>query len=207
MTLIEIVVVMALLVGLFAIAIPAYQAMFDVNMRGAARELAQTYKWLQDEAAMRNVTFRVAIDLDRGTWKVQAGDPSSLIFSTPEEREAADEDLESTMKRYTERELARGRHRAGGDREEVGRQVRGTRRRVVHDAAGTAVERAVRRGSTRPSTARTASSPARAARRRIRPRTPSPTRTSSRTGRASTRWCGSSTRTIPRTAGRSRSSR
>jgi hypothetical protein len=98
--------VMALLVGLFAIAIPAYQAVFDVNMRGAAKELAQTYKWLQDEAAMRNVTFRVAIDLDRGTWKVEAGDPSSLIYSTPEERETAEKDLESTMKHYTEREIA-----------------------------------------------------------------------------------------------------
>jgi type II secretory pathway pseudopilin PulG len=106
MTLIEIIVVMALLVGLMAVAIPAYQAVFDVNMRAAAKELAQTYKWLQDEAAMRNVTFRVAIDLDQGTWKVEAGDPSTLIFSTPEERETAEKDLESTMRRYTERELA-----------------------------------------------------------------------------------------------------
>ena len=106
MTLIEIIVVMALLVGLLAIAIPAYQAVFDVNMRGAARELAQTYKWLQDEAAMRNVTFRVALDLDRGTWKVEVGDPNSLVYSTPEERETADEELESTMKHYTEREIA-----------------------------------------------------------------------------------------------------
>ena len=106
MTLIEIIVVMALLVGLLAIAVPAYQAVFDVNMRGAARELAQTYKWLQDEAAMRNVTFRMTIDLDRGTWKVEAGDPSSLIYSTPEERETAEDDLESTMKHYTEREIA-----------------------------------------------------------------------------------------------------
>jgi type II secretory pathway pseudopilin PulG len=106
MTLIEIIVVMALLVGMMAIAIPAYQAIFDVNMRAAAKELAQTYKWLQDEAAMRNVTFRVAIDLDRGTWKVEAGDPSALIYSTPEERETAEKDLQDTMKRYTKRELA-----------------------------------------------------------------------------------------------------
>lgn len=106
MTLIEIIVVMALLVGLLAVAVPAYQTVFDVNMRGAAKELAQTYKWLQDEAAMRNVTFRMTIDLDRGTWKVEAGDPRSLVYSTPEEREAAEDDLESTMKRYTAREIA-----------------------------------------------------------------------------------------------------
>jgi type II secretory pathway pseudopilin PulG len=106
MTLIEIVVVIALFVAVAAIAIPSYNALFDVEMRGAAKELAQTYKWLQDEAAMRNVTFRVAIDLDKSTWKVEAGDPSSLIYSTPEEREEAESDLFDAMKHYTERELA-----------------------------------------------------------------------------------------------------
>lgn len=105
MTLIEIVVVMALFVALFAVAIPSYRAIFDINLRGAAKDMGQTFKWLQDEAAMRDVTFRVAINLDRNSWKVEVGDSSALVYSTPEEREEAQEALAEAMRRYTDREL------------------------------------------------------------------------------------------------------
>lgn len=105
MTLIEIMVVMAIIALVTAVAIPSLAAVFAFQQRGAVKELAQTYTWLIDEAALRNVTFRVAYNLDRQTWKVEVGDPDTLVFSTPDEREAADEALRDEMSRYTKSEL------------------------------------------------------------------------------------------------------
>lgn len=109
MTLIEIVVVMAVLGLIALVSMPALNAIFDLRQRASAREIAQTYTWLVDEAALRNATFRVAFDLDRGTWKVEAGDPNIVVFATPQERQAADEAVREQMKRYTKREIEEGR--------------------------------------------------------------------------------------------------
>lgn len=87
MTLIEILVVMAVLALVTAVAVPTLQAVWDLEQRGAARDLATTYRFLLNEAAMRNVTFRIAFDLDANTWQVEVGDPHTLVFSTPEARE------------------------------------------------------------------------------------------------------------------------
>lgn len=108
MTLIEIVVVIAVLGLIALVSMPALNAIFDLQQRASAREIAQTYTWLVDEAALRNATFRVAFDLDRGTWKVEVGDPNTVVFASPEEREAADEEMRAAMSRYTKRELEEG---------------------------------------------------------------------------------------------------
>ena len=57
---------------------------------------------------MRNATFRIAYNLDRNTWKVEAGDPETLVFSSPEEREKHDEEISDMMSRFTKRELEEG---------------------------------------------------------------------------------------------------
>jgi len=99
-------VVIAIAATLAFLAAPAMEGVFDLQQRGAAKEIAQTYSWLIDEAQLRNVTFRIAYNLDRGTWKVEAGDPKTLVFSTPEERQKAEDDQKDAMSRYTDRELA-----------------------------------------------------------------------------------------------------
>lgn len=108
MTLIEIMVVMAVLGIIAAVAIPSLSGLLDLQQRGAAKELAQTMGWLSDEARLRNVTFRIVYNLDRSTWKVELGDPGTLVFATPEAREQAEEDLRDKMSRYTEREISEG---------------------------------------------------------------------------------------------------
>jgi prepilin-type N-terminal cleavage/methylation domain-containing protein len=120
MTLIEIMVVMAIIALVTAVAIPSLSAVFAFQQRGAVKELAQTYTWLIDEAALRNVTFRIVYSLDRRTWKVEVGDPDTLVFATPEEREKADEELRDEMSRYTESELEAGAADAEADEEEDG---------------------------------------------------------------------------------------
>ena len=48
------------------------------------------------------------INLDRNTWKVEQGDPSSLIFSTPEEAEEFRDEQRAQMRRFTKRQIESG---------------------------------------------------------------------------------------------------
>ena len=107
-TLMELMVVIAIMGLLALLGAPAISNALDLQQRGAAKELLQTYTWLIDEAALCNVTFRVVYNLDRNTWKVEAGDPNTLVFSNPEEREKAEQAEKDRMSRYTEREIAEG---------------------------------------------------------------------------------------------------
>lgn len=108
MTLLEIVVVIAILAAVMAIAIPSISGVMHLQQSGAAEELGLTYKYLRDEAALRRVSFRIAFNLDARTYKVEVGDASALVFSGPEERAKYEEDLQSKLKRFTKRELEEG---------------------------------------------------------------------------------------------------
>lgn len=108
LTLIEIMVAIALMGVIAAIGVPAINGLLDLKQRAAAKELTQTYTWLLDEAALRNVAFRVVFNLDRRTWSIEAGDPNTLVFSNPEKREEFDEKVEDDMTRYTQREIEEG---------------------------------------------------------------------------------------------------
>ena len=99
---------LSVMLAVVAISIPALNGLLDLKQRAAAKELAQTYTWLLDEAALRNVAFRVVYNLDRNTWAIEAGDPNTLVFSSPEKREEFDEQLEDDMARYTQREIEEG---------------------------------------------------------------------------------------------------
>ena len=109
LTLIEIVVVIAIMGLIMLIAVPSIRGLLDLQQRAGAKQLASTYTWLLDEAALRDATFRIAYNLDEGSWKVEVGDPDSVVFGTPEEREKYDQDLQSQMKRYTSREVEEGK--------------------------------------------------------------------------------------------------
>ena len=101
-------VAMAIMAIMAAIGLPAMSGYLGLQQRQAAKEISQTYSWLLDEAALRNVSFRIAYNLDRSTWRVEAGDPATLVFSTPEAREENDERVESEMSRFTQREIEEG---------------------------------------------------------------------------------------------------
>ena len=104
-TLLEILVVMAILAVVMALAIPAVSNVLALQQTGFSNELANTYRFLRDEAAMRNVTFRIVYDLDQQTYTIEAGDPDTLIFTNPEDLQDYEEDLADKMDAYTEREL------------------------------------------------------------------------------------------------------
>ena len=104
LTLIEIAVVMAVMALIAMVSVPAISGLLDLQQRAGAKEIADTYRWLIDEAQLRNVTFRIAFDLDAGSWLVEVGDPNTLVFATPEERQEFEEEQEDAMSRYTKRE-------------------------------------------------------------------------------------------------------
>lgn len=101
MTLLEILVVLAILGVVTAIAIPTTNALFDLEQRGAARDLASTYKFLVQEASLRNLTFRVAYNLSDNTYQIEVGDPESLVFSSPEEREKYEDERQRKLKLFS----------------------------------------------------------------------------------------------------------
>ena len=117
MTLIEIAVVIAIILMIGAVALPALNGFLLMEQSAAAKNLGITFKYLRDEAALRNVTFRVAFDLDKRTYEVQVGDPRTLIFLTPDERVAYEDALEDKLASTTEREREEG---AGEDGDDAG---------------------------------------------------------------------------------------
>jgi len=67
-TLIELMIVIAVVAIMAAAVIPAVNSVTGANARAAAGELAGALRWLFDTAALRHETCRMALDLDRGTW-------------------------------------------------------------------------------------------------------------------------------------------
>ncbi len=107
-TLIEMMVVIAVMAVVMAVGAPVLSSVFDLQQRGAAKTVADAYRLLQTEAMLRNVTFRIGFNLDRGTWAVEVGDPSALIFSDPRAREEWEEEQQRKLKRFTKKEIEEG---------------------------------------------------------------------------------------------------
>ena len=63
-TLIELMVVIAIVAVISAAAVPALRGITGANARQAAGELAGTLRYLFDTAALRHATCRLAIDID-----------------------------------------------------------------------------------------------------------------------------------------------
>jgi prepilin-type N-terminal cleavage/methylation domain-containing protein len=97
LSVIELVVVLALLGLLLLVATPTLRAVFEVDLRQSSRTLAGTMRYLRDEATVRNATMRLAFDLDNNAWWVEAADGPVRIFGNRDERVAWDEFIEEKM--------------------------------------------------------------------------------------------------------------
>jgi general secretion pathway protein H len=67
-TLIELIIVVAVIAMLAAAVLPALDAVTGANTRTAAGELAGGMRYLFETAALRHQTCRLAIDLDASSW-------------------------------------------------------------------------------------------------------------------------------------------
>ena len=108
MTLVEVMVVIAIIVVVTGVAMPSLYLLMDLQQRKAVDQLASAFAYLRDEATIRNITFRIAFNVDRGQWQVQAGSSDYVIFENAEERERWEEETIRQLDRYTEREIQEG---------------------------------------------------------------------------------------------------
>jgi prepilin-type N-terminal cleavage/methylation domain-containing protein len=105
-SLIELIVVLALLALMLAVAVPSLSTVLGVERRQSSREAAATLRAVHEEATVRNVPLRIAWDVDGGTWHVEASDGQARIFRDREQRQSFDEFM---AERKVQDELARAR--------------------------------------------------------------------------------------------------
>lgn len=96
----ELMVVIAILIALVVIMVPTLNALTAVEQRRVAKQLALTYTHLYDQAIMRNTTFRIAYHLDANYYAVEVGDPDVLIFDDPEQRLEHEKEVEDKLQRF-----------------------------------------------------------------------------------------------------------
>ena len=104
LTLVEIIVVIAVLGLIMAVATPAINNALMMDQQAAAKSISH-HLWLIEEAAMRNMSFRVVYNLDRGSWKVEAGDANTLVYGSPEDAERHQEEIKEKMRGMTKRQI------------------------------------------------------------------------------------------------------
>lgn len=107
MTLIEISVAIMLLAAMLAIAIPAFKAATDADLRATAMRISGASRAVYGEAAIKNVTMRLAYDLDRGAWWIEAYPGTFQISGKERDLDTVrDEEEEAKKERERTAELA-----------------------------------------------------------------------------------------------------
>jgi len=124
-TLIELLIVIAIIAILSAAAVPALDSVTGANVRAAASELAAGARYLFDTASLRHQTCRLALDVDGRNWWAEcaqerpaegdgADEESGLADRFPDERNAEKRRLlaKTTFGQFSDR-LARKRKLPG----------------------------------------------------------------------------------------------
>ena len=106
MTLVEVMVVLALMLALMAILVPAMSAILGLNQRAAAKKLVITYDRLHDEAVLQNNSFRIIYDLDANKYSIEVGEQGAIIYTSTEQREAYEEQKRRAVALMSDEELA-----------------------------------------------------------------------------------------------------
>ncbi len=89
-TLVELMIVVAIVGLLGAMVVPAVESITGADARKAAGELAGAMRYMFDTAALRHATCRLALDLDRRSWRAEcAPGPTGASADPAREREEA----------------------------------------------------------------------------------------------------------------------
>lgn len=106
MTLMEILVALAIMIAVAVVLVPSATSIFELRQRKAAKELVLLYQQLNDEAVLRNATFRVVYDLRNNTYEVEVTEGGALIYSSADQRERLEEERERMLSFMSEEEKA-----------------------------------------------------------------------------------------------------
>lgn len=98
MSLLEVMVVIAIVLGLTVIMVPSARSLFELNQRSAARKMAMHFERFHDEAVMRNRSFRFTYYLDENRYVIEAGEPGALIAAGPDEREQYEAEVQGKIR-------------------------------------------------------------------------------------------------------------
>lgn len=112
MTLLEIMVVIAIMLALLAIVSYGARSLLDVDKRAAAKKLSAVYERFHDEAIMRNRTYRITYFLDEGRYVIESGEPGALVAASPEDRERYEAEVKKKLEYLDEEEKAKFLHRS-----------------------------------------------------------------------------------------------
>src|SRR5690606_15918257 len=104
MTLMEILVALAIMIAVAVVLVPSATSIFELRQRKAAKELVLLYQQLNDEAVLRNATFRVVYDLRNNTYEVEVTEGGALIYSSADQRERLEEERERMLSFMSEEE-------------------------------------------------------------------------------------------------------
>lgn len=128
-TLIELMIVIAIIGIASAAASPAINAVTGANSRTAAGELAGAARYLFDTASLRHHTCRLALDLDRSTWWAECTRDryvrGSLVGAREEEDAALEERFSDEKDAEKRRLLGKARFGMFSDRLARKRQLPG----------------------------------------------------------------------------------
>jgi len=111
MSLLEVMVAVAILLVMSVVVVGSLNSVLGLDKRKAARKLALAYERLNDEAVMRNRTYRIVYYLNQNSYVIEAGEPGALIAATPEAREEHEKQLLGKLKAMSEEEQAEWRHK------------------------------------------------------------------------------------------------
>ena len=103
MSILEIMIVVAILIGLIAVSVPIASSLLRVEKRQAASRLGTIYHRLQNEAMLRNMTFRIAFHLEDRYYQVEGSSDKTLLFANPETRIETEAALAEALSRRPKR--------------------------------------------------------------------------------------------------------
>ncbi len=86
-TLIEILVVIALIALIMSMAVPQVTLALKVNISSSTRDLATTIRSSYDEAVLKGNVYRLVMDIDKNQYWVEQGDKKYLVRSSEQEEE------------------------------------------------------------------------------------------------------------------------
>jgi type II secretory pathway pseudopilin PulG len=92
LTLIEICVTMMLVAIVLAVALPAFQSATDANLKATAVKLSAAARACYGESEVRGATLRLAYDLDRNGWWVEAYPGTYQISGTEQDLDRVRDD-------------------------------------------------------------------------------------------------------------------
>lgn len=116
MSLVEIMIVVAILVGLIAVVVPVGSNLLRVEQRQTVARLGTIYERLRNEALLRNMTFRIAYHLEDRYYEVEATTDQALLFLTPEKRIETEAALQEALDRRPKRpSQSKGDEGGGGN--------------------------------------------------------------------------------------------